>query len=191
MARSKEFNPQIALGRAVDVFWELGYEKTSMEDLVQRMGIGRRSLYDTYGDKHTLFLQALQMYADHQEAQAVRTVEQATDALQAIRRLLETSLAEGSVLRRGCLAVNASTEAAASDSETCAALEQHFAQSRRFLHDLIERGRREGTVTADRDTAVLTAMIFNAWLGLRVRLRAGASLDQLAADINAMLAVLQ
>ncbi|MEU9380794.1 TetR family transcriptional regulator [Streptomyces sp. NPDC048279] len=190
MARTKEFEPEVALRRAVDVFWERGYEKTSMEDLVQRMGIGRRSLYDTFGDKHALFLQALRTYTAQQDAQTAEIAEKAANARQAIRWLLETSLADGSVLRRGCLAVNTSTEAATSDPEASAVLERHFAHGRQLVQGLVERGRRDGTITADHDTATLTATVFNAWLGLRVRVRAGASLDQLAADINAMLALL-
>ena len=53
MARSKEFEENEVLDKAMRLFWEQGYEKTSMTDLVEHMGIHRRSLYDTFGDKHT------------------------------------------------------------------------------------------------------------------------------------------
>ena len=52
MGRAKEFDQEVVLDKAMQIFWEKGYEKTSMQDLVDHMGIHRRSIYDTFGDKH-------------------------------------------------------------------------------------------------------------------------------------------
>ncbi len=73
MARKKEFDPEERMEKARDLFWEKGYNATSMEDLVQTMGLNRGSIYDTYGDKHSLYLQCLGNYAaeklkEHKEA---------------------------------------------------------------------------------------------------------------------------
>ncbi len=62
MARHKEFDQDEALQKAMEAFWARGYEATSMQDLVEHMGINRQSLYDTFGDKHSLFLKALDRY---------------------------------------------------------------------------------------------------------------------------------
>ena len=188
--RTKEFDPDVALSRALDVFWERGYERTTLQDLVDRMGIGRRSLYDTFGDKHTLFLQALQRYAHERDADHRAMVERAADARQAIRLLLETSVAQGIVLRRGCLTVNTATEAAGTDGEACALVQQQFTGSREILRELVERGLREGSITSTRDSAALTAVLFNALLGLRVRVRGGGNLDELMDDVAAVLTLL-
>ncbi len=59
MARQKEFDRDEVLHKAMEVFWTRGYEGTSIQDLVKHMGINRQSIYDTFGDKHSLFLQAL------------------------------------------------------------------------------------------------------------------------------------
>jgi len=190
MVRTKEFEPDTALARAVDVFWERGYEKTSLQNLVDRMGIGRRSLYDTFGDKHTLFLRAMERYGAHLGSEQLEIIDRAADARQAVRILLETSLAEGLVLRRGCLTVNTATEATTEDAEASALVQRQFAKARQLLRDLIDRGRREGSITGRGDSAALTAVVFNAWLGLRVRVRSGASLDELMADVNAILTLL-
>jgi TetR/AcrR family transcriptional repressor of nem operon len=58
VARAKESNAQKALSAAVEVFWRNGYEKTSLDDLIAQMNVGRQSLYDTFGDKRTLYLSA-------------------------------------------------------------------------------------------------------------------------------------
>ena len=62
MARTKCFNRDEALEKAMQAFWAKGYEATSVQDLVDCMGINRGSLYDTFGDKHQLFLEALDQY---------------------------------------------------------------------------------------------------------------------------------
>jgi TetR/AcrR family transcriptional repressor of nem operon len=190
VARTKEFEPEVALRHAMDLFWEQGYEQTSMQDLVSRMGVGRRSLYDTFGDKHTLFTRALTRYAAQQEAAEEETASRASDGRQAIQRLFEGSVAEGAILRRGCLAVNTATEVAVGDSEAAAIVDRHFAHSRRLLLDQLGRGRADGSITSTTDPDHLAAVLFNAWLGLRVRVRAGASLDLLMADLKATLSLL-
>ena len=58
MPRSKEFDPDVVLDRATDLFWKKGYEATSIKDLVAHMRINRFSLYSTFGDKQHLFLAA-------------------------------------------------------------------------------------------------------------------------------------
>ncbi|MEM6255009.1 MAG: TetR/AcrR family transcriptional regulator [Cyanobacteria bacterium P01_D01_bin.156] len=60
---SKQFDTEVALGKAMDVFWEHGYEAASLSQLLKQMGIGKKSLYDTFGNKQSLFLKALEHYA--------------------------------------------------------------------------------------------------------------------------------
>ncbi|MFA9412981.1 MAG: TetR/AcrR family transcriptional regulator, partial [Deltaproteobacteria bacterium] len=62
MARAKEFDREVVLERAMEFFWAQGYEAASMRELLDTMDIGRQSLYDTFGDKHSLFLASLQHY---------------------------------------------------------------------------------------------------------------------------------
>lgn len=62
MSRTKEFDPDVVLDRAMELFWERGFEATSMALLTERLGIGRASLYATFGDKHQLYLAALRRY---------------------------------------------------------------------------------------------------------------------------------
>src|SRR6516162_11927635 len=65
MARPREFDEVTALEAAIECFWQRGYEATSVRDLGNKMGLSAPSLYNTYGDKHALFVQALERYLDH------------------------------------------------------------------------------------------------------------------------------
>ena len=60
---SKQFDTEVALEQAMKVFWAYGYEATSLSELLKQMGIGKKSLYDTFGNKQSLFLKALEHYA--------------------------------------------------------------------------------------------------------------------------------
>ncbi|MEM7603482.1 MAG: TetR/AcrR family transcriptional regulator, partial [Verrucomicrobiota bacterium] len=62
----KQFDPEEALNAARDVFWERGYEGASLSMLIERMGIGRKSLYDTFGNKRSLFLKVIDHYGQQQ-----------------------------------------------------------------------------------------------------------------------------
>jgi TetR/AcrR family transcriptional repressor of nem operon len=190
MVRTKEFDPEVALERAVELFWERGYEKTSLHDLVERMRIGRRSLYDTFGDKHTLFLAALRRYSAHWSDEATRITTEATDARQAIRLLFEMSLTNGAALHRGCMVVNTATEATIEDGQADTIVGRNFAASADLVRYLVEQGRREGSITGRGSAAGLTSAIYNAWLALRVRVRAGEDPGQLRAELDDLMTLL-
>ncbi|HEX4250449.1 MAG TPA: TetR/AcrR family transcriptional regulator [Pseudonocardia sp.] len=190
MVRTKEFDPDVALERAVELFWERGYEGTSLHDLVERMGIGRRSLYDTFGDKHTLFLAALRRYAARYDEEFVRITAEAPDARRAIRLLFELSVTQGTPLHRGCLLVNTATEATIEDGQADAIVGRRFADMRELVSHLVESGRRDGSITSRGSAAALTSAMYNAWLGLRVRVRAGADPDQLRAELDELITLL-
>src|ERR1700749_792118 len=120
MARHKEFARDEALHRAMEVFWSRGYEAASVGDLVKHMGINRQSLYDTFGDKHSLYLQALDRYREVEGGKLFELLESSGSVRGALRRLfegvVECSLGGGE--RRGCFVGNAMSEMAGRCRET-------------------------------------------------------------------------
>lgn len=76
MSRSKEFDPDAALQQAMELFWEHGYEATSLAQLTDRLGIGRASLYATFGDKRELYLQALRRYLETRDPDPLELLSQ-------------------------------------------------------------------------------------------------------------------
>ncbi|MBN6036877.1 TetR/AcrR family transcriptional regulator [Amycolatopsis sp. 195334CR] len=184
MARQKEFDPEAVLAQAMAVFWAQGYEKTSMQDLVAHMGVHKRSMYDTFGDKHTLFLKSLDHYTSRAEATFRSAVDAHADGKAALRALIEGSIEAGTEHSRGCMLVNCATELAPRDAEAAEQVERHFERTRQLLVDLVARDRDR------RDAEALGTLLFNAWLGLRVQARAGKSAAQLHRMAESLYALL-
>ena len=112
MPRTREFCPDDALDKAMHVFWAKGYFGTSIEDLVSATGVSRYGLYGEFGDKHGLFLAALERYQSHVIKPILDIVQQPDASLTALRSLFETIASAGrdSNERLGCLMFNAVSE---------------------------------------------------------------------------------
>ncbi|EWM18324.1 transcriptional regulator, TetR family [Kutzneria sp. 744] len=188
MVRHKEFDPDTAVADAMDLFWRRGYEATSVQDLVEHTGVGRRSMYDTFGDKHSLYLRALDRYLTLAE-DGFRE-KAAADGLSAIRSLFSLLLESPADDFRGCLFVNSSTELGPSDDAVAERLAQHSAVARETLAGMIRQGQRDGSVTDRIDAETATAVAFNAWVGVRVQVRARTPRDQIIHDVEKLLALL-
>lgn len=117
MPRAKEFDPDIVLEKAMELFWTKGYEATSIKMLVAHMGINRFSLYSTFGDKHQLFVSATERYHQKIADAEIAILEAADDGLPSIRRyftaLIDRFTGEGGA--KGCFMTNTTTELAPHD----------------------------------------------------------------------------
>src|SRR5277367_142217 len=89
MARTKDFDENEVLGKAINIFWYKGYNGTSMQDLVDGLGISRSSLYDTFGDKHSLYVKALESYQKRGADQICAIAAGAVPAKEILKNLLE------------------------------------------------------------------------------------------------------
>src|SRR6267378_420333 len=108
MARHKEFDRDETLQKAMEVFWSRGYEAASIQDLVTHMGINRQSLYDTFGDKHALYLLALDRYLEVESRKVFELLERPGSVKRSLRQLFE-GVVERSLCdrqRRGCFMGN-------------------------------------------------------------------------------------
>src|SRR6266852_3503577 len=119
VGRPKEFEHDVVLDRAMHVFWSRGYEATSIQLLVDRMGIQRGSLYDTFGDKRALFFAAITHYDRVVTARLLAALD-AASGKDAIRRFfrLKVELALEPRRPRGCLVTNSAAELASRDRGT-------------------------------------------------------------------------
>ena len=118
MARAKEFDREVALERAMNLFWEQGYEAASVQKLLDAMEIGRQSLYDTFGDKHSLFLASLEHYCELGTHSILARLSAPDGGLGAIEDYFEGA-ARGMSTKpyRSCLVINSAIELAPHDPE--------------------------------------------------------------------------
>jgi TetR/AcrR family transcriptional repressor of nem operon len=170
MARPKEFDVDAALERALDVFWRAGYSATSVDDLVAAMGIGRASLYATFGDKRELYLAALRHYQDVRLSQVAEEFARAPSARAAIEDWLAATLARvsGAERDRGCFCVNASTELASHDQAVGKLMAAHGARVEALLAATLVRARAEGSLPRAADPQRLASFLYGVVLGLNV-----------------------
>ncbi|WP_063563677.1 TetR/AcrR family transcriptional regulator [Paenibacillus sp. O199] len=166
MARSKEFEVNEVLDKAMHRFWTQGYEKTSMQDLVEFMGIHRRSIYDTFGDKHALFMKALERYETKQTSRMKILIEKQQPIKQLIREMFEFTVRnEGEPL--GCFLVNSGVELGVLDTEVSCFVGESYARTEECLTNLVLEGQQTGEINSDLDSVVISHYLMNAWLGLR------------------------
>lgn len=127
MGRPKSFDPDVALDRAVDVFWEKGYEGASVDDLTRAMGINRFSMYNTFGDKHALFMQALAKHECEWERDVLPKIEAIGSfaAMQAFVYANIDAVLEQTEHRCGCVMVLTAVSRAGHDAESRSAVERH------------------------------------------------------------------
>ncbi|MER6462972.1 TetR/AcrR family transcriptional regulator [Streptomyces sp. NPDC001288] len=171
MARTKEFDPDAALRSALELFWRRGYEATSMADLVEHLGIGRASLYATFGSKHDLYLKALERYQEDRLPPLLRDLSRPGPALPAVRALIRQYAAESAAdeLRlRGCLVTNTAAELAPHDPAAARSVERDWDRVETGLHMALARAVAQDELPADRDPLALARTLLVLLQGLRV-----------------------
>jgi len=170
MARTKDFDESEVLGKAVKLFWLKGYNATSMQDLVDALGISRSSLYDTYVDKHTLYLKALDFYQTLAQQQISNITSKTESAKLAIKQLLEfvTDNLLSDKQHKGCFLLNAEVEVASQDTEVLNIICKNDRQIEDAFLQVIERGQKSGEIPKSMDAKGLTRFFVNTMKGIRV-----------------------
>ena len=174
MARHKEFNRDEVLHKAMEVFWSRGYEATSVQDLVKRMGINRQSLYDTFGDKHALYLQALDRYREVEGRKVFELLERPGSVKKTLRQLFEgvvdKSLCDGQ--RRGCFMGNATSELAGRCKETAARTCSNMTATEEAFYRMLLRGKKQGELKRVRDLRAFARFLYSSLQGLALMAKA-------------------
>jgi TetR/AcrR family transcriptional repressor of nem operon len=182
MARTKDFDEKEVLAKAIQLFWYKGYNGTSMQDLVDGLGISRSSLYDTYTDKHTLFVKALESYQNSGTANIQAVIDKSTSAKDAIKNLLEFTTKDllDDKQQKGCFMVNAEVEVAPHDQEVNNLVCKNDQQMEDAFYRVIQKGKDDGEIKNTLDARALARFIFNAVKGMRVT--AKSTTDKTAFD---------
>ena len=170
MARTKAFNEEDVLDKAVEVFWVKGYEAASMQDLVDAMGIQRGSLYATFGSKQQLFLLSLERYGKVVVSKLLDILESKTSAIESIEmffaQLVEHLLTAGPL--RSCLVTNSAIERGLSDEETRKKVQHLLNALEKGFYNTLKRARKNGEISEELDLRTVANFLTSNIQGLLV-----------------------
>lgn len=183
MGRPREFDVTDALDRIKELFWRHGFESTSLGDLTSASGVGRQSLYNTFGDKRQLYLAALRRYIESDLAAGYAVLERpgaSADAIAAYFAWIVDTYA-AAVPRRGCFVANATTELAPRDPDVAKLVRSVQQRLGAALLAAIRLGVERGDVGGLPDTPEAVARHLTcASMGITVAAKAGFSRGALA-----------
>ena len=176
MARPKEFNQEEALRKAVRLFCRQGFAATSTDELMRVMGVGRQSMYDTFGDKRDLFLTALETYVTESVQSINAELEKPSSAISALQSAL-VSFAERNDLSsaEGCMGLNAISEFGQRDADVTRITRKAASAQRQTLMHVLARAKKQGELSPDADLASMADFFESTLAGIRMAAKAGKS----------------
>lgn len=189
VGRPREFDTDEAVDAAMDLFWRQGYANTSIQDLVDHLGVGRGSIYDTFESKHGLWVRALTKYCEEGTRAMVDVLDRRGPLIPRLRRalvaLVEQDLKDAE--RRGCMLVNAAMETIPSDPMTEGLAAANFREVERALERALLRAQAEQEIPTSVDPAGAAAFLLTMIEGLRVVAKATGDRKRLMRTIDVAL----
>lgn len=174
MARTKQFDEDEALDRALELFWRDGFRAASLSRLLEAMGIGKGSFYATFESKEQVFRRALDRYVSERFA-----AFEAIAAERGPRAALEEQFAlivaecQGKNRDRGCLVLNTALELAPEDEGIAKVIRSSLRRHEAMMADLIEAGRRQGDVRGEGTPGELARALMGQIIAMRAYARSG------------------
>ena len=184
MARPRSFDPDEALDLARDVFWQTGFQNTSLDDITAATGLNKPSLYAAFGDKNALFLKVLDRYHARLVANAERILKEGPAARDAIERWLTSFVPFCSGIKgsRGCLSVNTAADGAADQKAVRKRIERFNRKLEQLLSNRLRADRAQFSEAFDPDAAAHAIMAI--YLGLMVLAKDAPDAARVRATLN-------
>lgn len=188
----KQFNQDVALKNALDVFWGKGYEATSMQDLVTAMGVNRASMYQTYGNKAELFIAALDQYIGSSLVmikEALETTGSPLDNIyQLFRNLLERSVENN---MSGCLMGNTAVELGPHNPVAAEKVRNFWSQFEQLIQSTLARAIKQKELSEDTNTEQLATFINSAFQGLLIKTKVNIDNNKIVSDIDTLFSLIK
>jgi TetR/AcrR family transcriptional regulator, transcriptional repressor for nem operon len=176
MARPKEFDQEKALRKAIHLFSQQGFAATSTDDLMRVMKVGRQSMYDTFGDKWTLFLKALELYVTESVRSISVELERPGSALAAVQNALVTFAQRKDLSSaEGCMGLNAISEFGRRDASVTRITHNAARRQRRTLMRVFAKAKKQREIRSDADLDNMADFFESTLAGIRMAAKAGKS----------------
>jgi AcrR family transcriptional regulator len=180
MARPKEFERDTALDDAIAIFCDHGFDGTSTDALLDRMGISRQSLYDTFGDKRRLYLEALQRYVDDSVGGQIAALNAPPSPLRGVEAVLVAMASKATTAGApGCMGIGAICEFGQSDAEVSALIGASGTRLLSALKRRLAEAKTKREIGKDVDPRAAAQFVKATLAGMKVAARGGATADTL------------
>jgi AcrR family transcriptional regulator len=189
--RPRSFDRDVALKRAMELFWERGYEGVSLADIASELSLTKPSIYAAFGDKEALFREAIALYSRTEGSSTQRALAEEPTARAAIEAMLRNNARNYATpgRPRGCMVVLAASVGSSESEEIRAFLSSIRKSSRDQLAKRVQRGIRDGDVPRGADAQRVAVFYFTLLTGLSVQARDGVSAQTMNRAIDDAMAL--
>jgi len=187
--RPLSFDRQAALKQAMLLFWQYGYEATSLQCLTEAMRITPPSLYAAFGDKKQLFLEAVELYTTGGSASAISIIQESPTAREAVWNLLQTSAVAltGTDTPLGCMLISSATNCSPASADVQETLARLRIANETALREKIQKEIDEGALPPEPNAMALASLYMGVIQAMSTQARDGASRTKLLAMAEASL----
>ncbi len=192
MPRVKKFNEEETLNKAMCLFWRNGFHATSMQDLVNYLGINRASIYDTYGGKKELFERAFTHYRTSNRKQLQAFLESQENVKEGFRKLFEREISEATcdADRKGCFVVNVTTELVPNDEEMLKVIQENKTFMTNTFEDFLRKGVNSGEIAAAKNIQNIASLLHTFLNGLKIVSKTDSNEEELLTSVDTVLTLL-
>ncbi|AVJ24086.1 MULTISPECIES: TetR/AcrR family transcriptional regulator [Pseudomonas] len=193
MARPREFDEKQALLAAMHVFWNKGYARTSLNDLLRVTGLSKSSLYETFGDKRKLFMAAYEVYRQERMQMLRGYLSSQPTAYASIETFFETVLehAKNDDKPFGCMSCNEAVEFGPHDPELQELIQLDFQGMEAAFAYAVRDGRQDSSIASTLTDQALSSLLTVNHQGLQIMARSRMDPNRLQMAVAAMLTVLK
>jgi TetR/AcrR family transcriptional repressor of nem operon len=172
MARTKEFNPEIALQAAMEVFWRLGYERTSLDILMRETKLSKQSLYDTFGNKRSLYFRVLYRYRKLTNDSLREILEREKSVRNGFVKIFNSMIAESKEQHeQGCLLLSANLSRDLHDAEIKSFLRANQLEVEKIFTGALVKAQAHGEIAPEKNPSALAKFLVATIQGMRALAR--------------------
>ncbi|BBB91947.1 MAG TPA: TetR/AcrR family transcriptional regulator [Methylomusa anaerophila] len=164
MGRSKEFDTTLVLHKAMEVFGHYGYEGTSLQNLLDGLGIARQSLYDTYGTKRELFISAVKYYMNEKTDAVISCLERTGSVKEAIADIIHqiAAVLKDELRQKECFILYSAIDQVPHDPDIAAFFKQDMARLEQAFYKALVRAQKQGEISDRQDPLALARFLNHA-----------------------------
>ncbi|WP_159948262.1 TetR/AcrR family transcriptional regulator [Polaribacter septentrionalilitoris] len=192
MPRVKTFNEKEVLSKAMNLFWKQGYAATSVQDLVNHLGINRASLYDTFGDKEQLFRKSFELYRKTNIEGLRQFLGNHDNIIDGFTKLFNNAIEEALADkdRKGCFVVNTTTELVPNDKNIIQILERNKQDFETIFYEYLKKGKEDGQLKTTQNLKSVASLFYTLYNGIRVVSKVSTDKKKLIDSVHVVLSLL-